>query len=162
MRADLEKDQANVIKCAPPYLFSAIWTVVVAWMADRTKLRMPYMVLNAVITLVGLLLTAYDKVVPNISLPYGAALLTCITEQWGQIFWNLPRRFWLQRKPPNHHCFSEQQCSIRQSSIRGKWGAVCLCCYWRYLCKLHVHAEGGTVIPYWSMVCRGESPRLGG
>jgi hypothetical protein len=49
-------------KCAPPYLFSAIWTVVVAWMADRTKLRMPYMVLNAVITLVGLLLTAYDKV----------------------------------------------------------------------------------------------------
>ena len=73
MRADLEKGQANVIKCAPPYLFSAIWTVVVAWMADRTKLRMPYMVLNAVITLVGLPLTAYDNVVPNFSLPFGAA-----------------------------------------------------------------------------------------
>jgi hypothetical protein len=62
-----------VIQCAPPYLFSAIWTVVVAWMADRTKLRMPYMMLNAVITLVGLLLTAYNKVVPNTSLPFGAA-----------------------------------------------------------------------------------------
>jgi hypothetical protein len=62
MRADLEKGQANGIQCAPPYLFSAIWTVVVAWMADSTKLRMPYMVLNAVITLVGLMLTAYDKV----------------------------------------------------------------------------------------------------
>jgi hypothetical protein len=73
MRADLEKGQANGIQCAPPYLFSAIWTVVVAWMADRTKLRMPFMVLNAVITLVGLLLTAYDKVVPNSSLPFGAA-----------------------------------------------------------------------------------------
>jgi hypothetical protein len=65
--------QANVIQCALPYLFSAIWTVVVAWMADRTKLRMPYMVLNAVITLVGLLLTAYDKAVPSTSLPFGAA-----------------------------------------------------------------------------------------
>ena len=49
-------------KCAPLYLFSAILTVAVAWIADRTKLRMPYMVLNAVITLVGLLLTAYDRV----------------------------------------------------------------------------------------------------
>jgi hypothetical protein len=37
----------------------------IAWIADRTKVRMPYMVLNAVITLVGLLLTAYDKVVSN-------------------------------------------------------------------------------------------------
>lgn len=47
--------------CAPPYLFSIIWTVGVAWLADRTKLRMPWMVLNAAITLTGLLLTAYHK-----------------------------------------------------------------------------------------------------
>jgi hypothetical protein len=38
------------------------WTVGIAWMADKTKLRMPYVVLNAVITLVRVLLTAYDKV----------------------------------------------------------------------------------------------------
>lgn len=50
------------LKCAPPYLFSAIWTVAVAWMADKTKLRMPYMVLNSIITLTGLLLTTYHKV----------------------------------------------------------------------------------------------------
>lgn len=45
--------------CAPPYLFSMIWTYVVAWFADRSHLRMPWMVLNAAITLTGLLLTAY-------------------------------------------------------------------------------------------------------
>jgi hypothetical protein len=49
-------------KCAPPYLFSAIWTIAIVYMADKTKLRMPYMVLDSVITLVGLLLTAYVKV----------------------------------------------------------------------------------------------------
>ena len=48
--------------CAPPYLFSAFWTVGIAWAADKTKIRMPYMVGNAIITLVGLLLTAYVKV----------------------------------------------------------------------------------------------------
>lgn len=45
--------------CAPPYLFSMFWTLAVAWMADKTKLRMPYMAMNAAITLTGLLLTAY-------------------------------------------------------------------------------------------------------
>ncbi|KAF2816317.1 MFS general substrate transporter [Mytilinidion resinicola] len=45
--------------CAPPYLVSILWTVGNAWIADRTRLRMPWMVLNAVITLTGLLLTAY-------------------------------------------------------------------------------------------------------
>lgn len=41
--------------CAPPYLFSIIWTLAVAWAADRTRLRMPWMVLNAAIILTGLL-----------------------------------------------------------------------------------------------------------
>jgi hypothetical protein len=47
--------------CAPPYLFSIIWTVGCAWLADRTRLRMPWMVLNAAITLTGLLITAYSS-----------------------------------------------------------------------------------------------------
>lgn len=47
--------------CAPPYLLSIFWTVGVAWLADRTRLRMPWMVLNAAVTLTGLLLTAYHK-----------------------------------------------------------------------------------------------------
>lgn len=47
--------------CAPPYLFSMIWTLFVAYFADRTRMRMPWMVLNAAITLTGLLLTAYHK-----------------------------------------------------------------------------------------------------
>lgn len=46
--------------CAPPYLFSMIWTYVVAILADCTHLRMPWMVLNSAITLTGLLLTAYQ------------------------------------------------------------------------------------------------------
>ncbi|KAF2745035.1 MFS general substrate transporter [Sporormia fimetaria CBS 119925] len=46
--------------CAPPYLFSMIWTVGCAWLADRTRLRMPYMILNSGITLMGLLITAYS------------------------------------------------------------------------------------------------------
>jgi len=54
--------KANGFQCAPPYLFSAVWTVIVAWAADKTKFRMPYIVLNTVITLIGLLLTAYCKV----------------------------------------------------------------------------------------------------
>ncbi|CAK7209425.1 hypothetical protein SBRCBS47491_000437 [Sporothrix bragantina] len=45
--------------CAPPYLFSMIWTYAVAIFADRSHLRMPWMVLNSAITLTGLLLTAY-------------------------------------------------------------------------------------------------------
>lgn len=47
--------------CAPPYLFSMIWTLAVAFCADRSRLRMPWMVLNAAITLTGLLLTAYHS-----------------------------------------------------------------------------------------------------
>ncbi|KAH8680662.1 major facilitator superfamily domain-containing protein [Xylariales sp. PMI_506] len=47
--------------CAPPYLCSMIWTALVAYLADRTRYRMPWMVLNAAITLTGLLLTAYHK-----------------------------------------------------------------------------------------------------
>lgn len=47
--------------CAPPYLFSIIWTLGIAWCADRSRVRMPWMVLNAAITLTGLLLTAYHK-----------------------------------------------------------------------------------------------------
>ncbi|KAH7157167.1 major facilitator superfamily domain-containing protein [Dactylonectria macrodidyma] len=47
--------------CAPPYLFSIFWTLGVAWLADRSRMRMPWMVLNAAITLTGLLLTAYHK-----------------------------------------------------------------------------------------------------
>lgn len=46
--------------CAPPYLFSIFWTVGCAWLADRSRLRMPWMVLNAGITLTGLLITAYS------------------------------------------------------------------------------------------------------
>ncbi|CAK7201013.1 hypothetical protein SEUCBS139899_003714 [Sporothrix eucalyptigena] len=45
--------------CAPPYLFSMIWTYAVAIFADRSHLRMPWMILNSAITLTGLLLTAY-------------------------------------------------------------------------------------------------------
>jgi hypothetical protein len=70
----LSTTKTNDCKCAPPYLFGAIWTVVVAWAADKTKLRMPYMVLNAIITHVGLLLTAYCKV--------GDAILVCILRHW--------------------------------------------------------------------------------
>lgn len=47
--------------CAPPYLFSIIWTVGCAWLADRSHLRMPWMVGNAAITLTGLLITAYSS-----------------------------------------------------------------------------------------------------
>ncbi|KAI8186690.1 High-affinity nicotinic acid transporter [Colletotrichum sp. SAR 10_86] len=47
--------------CAPPYLFSIIWTLLVAYIADKTRLRMPWMILNAAITLTGLLLTAYHS-----------------------------------------------------------------------------------------------------
>ncbi|TPX14532.1 uncharacterized protein E0L32_005224 [Thyridium curvatum] len=45
--------------CAPPYLLSMLTTYGVAWLADRTRLRMPWMVLGAAMTLTGLLLTAY-------------------------------------------------------------------------------------------------------
>jgi hypothetical protein len=48
--------------CAPPYLFSIFWTVGIAWLADRTRMRMPYMVFNAAVTLTGLLVTAYSSV----------------------------------------------------------------------------------------------------
>jgi|TARA_R110002003_G_scaffold1110_5_gene22389 cbb3-type cytochrome oxidase subunit 3 len=46
--------------CAPPYLVSIFWTVGCAWLADRTHLRMPWMLMNAAITFAGLLITAYS------------------------------------------------------------------------------------------------------
>ncbi|KAF1969752.1 MFS general substrate transporter [Bimuria novae-zelandiae CBS 107.79] len=46
--------------CAPPYLFSIIWTVGCAWLTDRSRLRMPWMVGNAATTLMGLLITPYS------------------------------------------------------------------------------------------------------
>ncbi|KAI8628387.1 major facilitator superfamily domain-containing protein [Xylariaceae sp. FL1651] len=45
--------------CVRPYLFSMVWTAVVAYFADKTYYRMPWVVLNAAITLARLLLTAY-------------------------------------------------------------------------------------------------------
>ncbi|KAH4046604.1 hypothetical protein HBH64_162090 [Parastagonospora nodorum] len=47
--------------CAPPYLVSIFWTVGCAWLADRTRLRMPWMLMNAAVTFVGLLITAYSS-----------------------------------------------------------------------------------------------------
>lgn len=46
--------------CAPPYLVSIFWTVGCAYLADRTRLRMPWMLMNAAITFVGLLIVAYS------------------------------------------------------------------------------------------------------
>ncbi|KAF2841122.1 MFS general substrate transporter [Patellaria atrata CBS 101060] len=46
--------------CAPPYLFSIIWTVGCAWLSDKHKMRMPYMVANAGLTFTGILITAYS------------------------------------------------------------------------------------------------------
>lgn len=45
--------------CAPPYLVSILWTVGCAYLADRTRLRMPWMLVNAAVTIVGLLVVAY-------------------------------------------------------------------------------------------------------
>lgn len=45
--------------CAPPYLASIVWTVGCAYLADRTRLRMPWMLMNAAITTAGLLIVAY-------------------------------------------------------------------------------------------------------
>ncbi|PSN74778.1 MFS general substrate transporter [Corynespora cassiicola Philippines] len=47
--------------CAPPYLFSIFWTVGCAWLADKYRIRMPWMIANAAITLTGLLITAYSS-----------------------------------------------------------------------------------------------------
>ncbi|OAL43136.1 MFS general substrate transporter [Pyrenochaeta sp. DS3sAY3a] len=46
--------------CAPPYLVSIFWTVLCAYLADRTRLRMPWMLMNAAVTFVGLLIVAYS------------------------------------------------------------------------------------------------------
>lgn len=53
---------AVFLLCAPPYIASMLWTAGIAWAADRTRLRMPYMVLNSAVTFLGLLLVAYCKV----------------------------------------------------------------------------------------------------
>ncbi|KAL6155002.1 hypothetical protein ACJQWK_01321 [Exserohilum turcicum] len=45
--------------CAPPYIASIFWTAGCAYLADRTRLRMPWMLLNAAITFAGLLIVAY-------------------------------------------------------------------------------------------------------
>src|SRR4051812_6390221 len=42
--------------CAPPYLVSIFWTVGCAWLADRSRLRMPWMLMNAAVTFAGLLI----------------------------------------------------------------------------------------------------------
>ena len=48
-------------QCSPSYPFSAIWMVAVARIAAKRSLEGHICVLNAIITLMGLLFTAYDK-----------------------------------------------------------------------------------------------------
>ncbi|KAF2179767.1 hypothetical protein K469DRAFT_730412 [Zopfia rhizophila CBS 207.26] len=46
--------------CAPPYLFSILWTVRCAWLGDQPRICMPWIALNAAITLTGLLIPVYS------------------------------------------------------------------------------------------------------
>jgi len=46
---------------APPYVFAAVSTFFFAWISDKMKKRAPFIAVQAVITLVGLLITGYAK-----------------------------------------------------------------------------------------------------
>jgi hypothetical protein len=110
--------------CAPPYLFSMIWTLLVAYFADKSRLRMPWMVLNAAITLTGLLLTAYHQ--NNAVRYFGKHTLYSLPWHFAYIrsFITFPTRSlpWclrMQRQPPHHHRLSIKQRTLQQQKIRG-------------------------------------------
>lgn len=44
---------------APPYVFAVIVAFAIAWWADKTRMRGPFIAIQAVVTLVGLVLTGY-------------------------------------------------------------------------------------------------------
>jgi cyanate permease len=46
---------------APPAVAAVPWVMFCSWMADRTKLRAPFVILQAVIGIVGMMIVAYAK-----------------------------------------------------------------------------------------------------
>lgn len=154
--------------CAPPYLFSIFWTVGVAWCADRTRLRMPWMVLNAAITLTGLLLTAYHK---NNGVRYFGKSphfqllqlhVVYPSEYQLTSYRNLPRCLRLQRQPPHHHRLSIQQCPRRIPAFRRQRRPNALRSHRWHLRLLHVHAEGIPLLSDRCVVRRGDAVPLDG
>jgi MFS family permease len=57
---------------APPAIAAIPWSYLIAYLADRTRMRSPWLILNYVICIIGLMMTAYHK---NNSVRYGGIFL---------------------------------------------------------------------------------------
>lgn len=55
------KSSIVLLLCAPPYLAAIPYTLIIAYFADKTRLRSPFIIFQALTTLVGSLLIAYSK-----------------------------------------------------------------------------------------------------
>lgn len=52
---------ASFCLTAPPAAFATLFTLVIAWLADKTKVRGPYVCLSCIIAVVGLAMTGFLK-----------------------------------------------------------------------------------------------------
>lgn len=50
-----------LLLCTPPYLFAIPYSLAIAYLADKTHLRAPFILFQSITTLVGLLLVAYHE-----------------------------------------------------------------------------------------------------
>jgi len=49
---------------APPYAFGGIWMITTGWLSDKTRKRGPFIIVNSLMSMVGLLLMGYVKNLP--------------------------------------------------------------------------------------------------
>lgn len=74
---------------------------------------------------------------------------------WRTLLWRIPWCGWLQREFANDHCLPVEQCSQQLQEECRERSAICICSYWRHLCKHDFHAERVPNLSHWSVVCSG-------
>lgn len=50
-----------LLLCTPPYIVAIPYSLGIAWLADKTRLRSPFIVFQAATTLIGLIIVSYCK-----------------------------------------------------------------------------------------------------
>lgn len=51
--------ELSLLLSAPPYVFAAIYTFILAVLSDRTKIRAPFIAISCVVCIIGLAVAAY-------------------------------------------------------------------------------------------------------
>jgi len=134
----------SFILSAPPALFSVIVAMSVSWLADKTRVRGPFVVLQGLIAIVGLCMTGFlEAPTPRYA---GPNLQEDMFEERnadsGQVHRYFPRRS--RRKRPGRHvsCMASKQHPWRRQKSRSKCDTNHDVWYRRYILVFGVSPAG--------------------